>query len=300
MAAAGHQIQLLTPFHLEGDYSASRSIEESVLGWLSSQSEMADRLEAELREVQVLVNAAGMAEPESEDLQSLFNANAVLAGVAAQLASRAGVRRLIHISSAAVQGRRDPLDESELLEPLTPYGRSKAAGEELLLRQSVEVPPELVIYRPTSVQGPTRGLTRKLVAFSSLPMVPVAGGGRARVPVCLSQNVAAAVVHLIAAERAPAIVLQPYEGMTTKSLLDALGSRPRYLPIPGFLGKAAVEAGYLVGRRSSRIGALTRRLDLLVTGQRQQAEALAGLGYVAPVGPEGYRALGEQVRRARN
>lgn len=300
VAAAGHQVHPLTRFHVEGAYASSRSIEESVLRWLFTESELAERLEVELREVQVLVNAAGMAEPESEDLQSLFNANAVLPGVAAQLASRAGVRRLIHVSSAAVQGRRNPLDESELLEPLTPYGRSKAAGESLLLRQSLALPPELVIYRPTSVQGSSRAMTRKLVAFSSLPLVPLSGGGRAQVPVCLGQNMAAAVLHLITADSPPAIVLQPSEGMTTKSLLDALGSRPKYLRIPGFLGKTAVEAGYLMGRRSSRVGALARRLDLLLTGQRQQAEALASLGYIAPVGAEGYRQLGEQVRSERS
>jgi nucleoside-diphosphate-sugar epimerase len=286
-------------FHVEGVHSSSVPVEESVRKWLSSESELANRLETELHGVDVLVNAAGMAEPESEDFQPLFDANAVLPGVAAELASRAGVRRLVHISSAAVQGRRDPLDESDVLEPLTSYGRSKAAGELLLLRRLVELPPEVVIYRPTSVQGSSRGLTRKLAAFAGLPVVPLVGGGRAEVPVCLSQNVAAAVVHLVSATRPPPIVLQPSEGMTTKSLLDALGSRPRYLPVPGALGKAAVEAGYLLGRRSSRIGALTRRLDLLVNGQRQQAEALAGMGYVAPAGAKCYRALGDELRSAK-
>ncbi|MEX0790165.1 MAG: NAD-dependent epimerase/dehydratase family protein [Actinomycetota bacterium] len=296
VADAGHRLTQLTGFRVEGAYHEDRSIEQSAHDWIGSHPDPADRLTRELSGTDVLVNAAGMAEPESEEVDRLFDANAVLAAVIAQLAFDAGVPRLIHISSAAVQGRRDPLDETDELEPLTAYGRSKAAGERVLLQRRVAVPAELVVYRPTSVQGSSRGLTRKLVAFTSLPLVPLPGGGASPVPVCLGPAVGAVVVFLLDAVSPPAIVLQPSEGMTTRTLLDALGDNPRYLPVPGVLAKTAVEAGYRLGRRSSRIGALSRRLDLLVNGQHQKARALGSMGFVVPADPQAYRRLGAQVR----
>lgn len=296
VADAGHRLTRLTGFRVEGAYDPDTSIEHAAHNWIRSNPEPAVRLTRELSGIDVLVNAAGMAEPESEQVHRLFDSNAVLTAVIAQTASGAGVRRLIHISSAAVQGRRDPLDETDELEPLTAYGRSKAAGELVLLQRRVDVPSEVIVYRPTSVQGASRGLTRKLVAITSLPVVPLPGGGACPVPVCLGPSVGAVVVFLLSATSPPAIVLQPSEGMTTRTLLDALGGNPRYLPVPGALARMAVGAGYRLGRRSSRIGALSRRLDLLVNGQRQDARALGSMGFVVPADPEAYRRLGAQVR----
>ena len=296
MAEAGHQLTPLTAFRVEGAYHPDRSIEQAAHDWIGSHPDPAARLTRELSGVDVVVNAAGMAEPESDEVGRLFDSNAVLPAVIAQTAAGAGVPRLIHISSAAVQGRRDPLDETDELEPLTAYGRSKAAGERVLLQRRVDVPADLVVYRPTSVQGPSRGLTRKLVAFTSLPVVPLPGGGTSPVPVCLGPAVGAVVVFLLSAAPPPAIVLHPPEGMTTRTLLDALGDNPRYLPVPGVLAETAVEMGYRLGRRSSRIGALARRLDLLVNGQHQNARALGAMGFVVPADPEADRRLGAQVR----
>ncbi|HEU4868646.1 MAG TPA: NAD-dependent epimerase/dehydratase family protein [Actinomycetota bacterium] len=293
---AGHHLTRLTGVRVEGAYHPDRSIEQSALDWIRSHPDPAAQLTRELSGVDVLVNAAGMAEPESDEVERLFDSNAVLAAVVAQTAAGAGVPRLIHISSAAVQGRRDPLDETDELEPLTAYGRSKAAGERVLLQRKVDVPAELVVYRPTSVQGPSRGLTRKLVAFTSLPLVPLPGRGTSPVPVCLGPAVGAVVVFLLSAQSPPAVVLQPSDGMTTRTLLDALGDNPRYLPVPGVLAKMAVEAGYRLGRRSSRIGALSRRLDLLVNGQAQDARALRSMGFTVAADLQAYRRLGAQVR----
>lgn len=298
MAEAGHHLTRLTGFRVEKAYNPQRSIEQAARDWLGSHPHPVALLTRELSGVDVLVNAAGMAEPESDEVQRLFDSNAVLAAVIAQTAAGAGVPRLIHISSAAVQGRRDPLDETDELEPLTAYGRSKAAGEMVLLQRRVDVPAELVVYRPTSVQGPSRALTRKLVAFTSLPVVPLPGRGARPVPVCLGPAVAAVVVFLLSAPSPPAIVLQPSEGVSTRTLLDALGDNPRYLPVPGPLARMAVGAGYRLGRRSSKIGALSRRLDLLVNGQAQDARALRSMGFEVPADPQAYRRLGAQVRAA--
>lgn len=51
----------------------------------------------------------------------------------ARLAREAGVRRMVHVSSLAVSGpapRGRPLEEADRDQPVTPYGRSKQAGEQ--------------------------------------------------------------------------------------------------------------------------------------------------------------------------
>lgn len=135
------------------------------------------------------------------------------------------------------------------------------------------------------------------MSFASLPVVPLAGGGSAPVPVCLDESVANVTVFLLNVEPPPRIVLQPWEGLTVRSLLEALAEHPRFLPVPAKAAKGAVAIGYSLSRVSSRMGALTRRLDLLVNGQRQDAGALRDLGFEPPVSVERYRALGKLVRR---
>src|SRR5690625_928407 len=63
-------------------------------------------LVAMFREVDVVVNAAGIATPDAGSTSSLFGANSLLPVVIAEAAERARVGKVIHISSAAVQGNR--------------------------------------------------------------------------------------------------------------------------------------------------------------------------------------------------
>ena len=82
----------------------------------------------------VAINAAGLAAPASGDAAGLRGANAVWPAVMSLACREAAVPRLVHLSSAAVQGRREPLDESTEHEPFSRYTRSKAEGEDALLR----------------------------------------------------------------------------------------------------------------------------------------------------------------------
>ena len=67
----------------------------------------------------------------------------VLSRAAVEVAE-AFVPRLIHVSSAAVQERMDPLDETATLRPFSPYSSSKAAGELVLSGSGVELPDEVI------------------------------------------------------------------------------------------------------------------------------------------------------------
>ena len=178
-------------------------------------------------------------------------------------------RRFIHISSAAVHGSAPTLDESADVVPCTPYGMSKHLGElaaQLCASESIA----LVVYRPTSVHGSRRALTRSLAAFSRSRLSSVARPGDRPSPQVLVENVASTAVFLAATPQTPpAVVLHPWEGVTTAALLHGLseGAPPRQIPVS--VARSLVAVAQLAGRLRPSTLATARRLDMLWFGQRQ-------------------------------
>jgi nucleoside-diphosphate-sugar epimerase len=255
-----------------------------------SRRPILDALVAEIRlgASDVIVHAAGLARPEGNASPDMTGANVVLPALVACAARLAGVRRLIHVSSAAVQGSLDPLDETMHHCPLTPYGRSKALGE--LHLRSLSAPAETVIFRPTSVQGTGRAITETLCQMMSRRWMLVSGDGEAPMPLALIDNVAAAAVRLSETADVPPVVLYPWEGLTLRRLIAVIG-HAKPVTMPASIGRAAVAALLIAGRVSSTSAAFGRRLELLVKGQRQEAHGLPAIGFTPPVGHDGYRGL---------
>ena len=283
--------------------AASEPARASARSWRRSHGDAFDALCRALQPFEVVVNAAGLARPGAAERAPLFAANAVLPAVVAQAARVAGVRRLVHVSSAAVQGRLDPLDESSRRVPISPYAVSKAEGERALLdemseRLPLDGPPEVVVYRPTSVHGTGRAVTRDLARMvRSLPVLAVAGRGDRPVPVALIENVAAGVVFAAAMPRPPRIVLQPWEGVTTRRLLELFGAR-RVLSLPEGAVGVALAATARMAARSPALTARVRRVELVVGGQGVRAEALGAAGFRPPFGHDRWEQLArEQLSR---
>lgn len=216
----------------------------------------------------VVVNAAGVAQATGSG-DDLFGANALLPAVVAA-ALRPG-QRYVHVSSAAVQGRRPVLDESDERAPFSPYSAAKALGEEAVRALA----PSAVVYRPTSVQGAGRPVTASLVKVLRSPIASVASGENPT-PQVLVGNVGDAVAFLATTkEEPPAVVLHPWEGLTTRDLYRVLDGR-RPLVLPRILARALVAAGHLVGRFSGAVAGVVRRVEMLWLGQRQQGSWLDG------------------------
>jgi nucleoside-diphosphate-sugar epimerase len=295
--SAGVELIHLPRLDMSGINGTHHSLHLDIQRWLDTHAVERQEMHDLLQGADVAVNAAGLAGPEESDLPRLMAANAVLPGVFANLAAEALVPRLIHVSSAAVQGRMDPLDETATLRPFSPYSSSKAAGELVLSEPGVQVPGEVIVYRPTSVQGNDRTITRSLVRLASRAFLPITGRGDAPLPTCLVENVAAGVLHVAQMQSpCPRICLQPWEQMTTRLLLEAFGEEPKLVRVPA----PAVRLGcgmarHLVGG-SSRREAKLRRLELLAFGQAVDARALQRAGFVPAAGVEAYRRLAERVR----
>lgn len=242
------------------------------LGALLTEDEVASHISDLARALQgcdVVVNAAGLATATGGG-DDLFGANSLLPGVVAQAVAPGA--RFVHVSSAAVQGRRKCLDETTYTEPFSPYSLSKALGEQLATRTR----PATVLYRPTSVHGTGRRVTQSLVRVLASPAACVAAPGEDPTPQALVANVADALAFLaLTAETPPGVVLHPWEGLTTSELVRVVGRREPHL-VPRSLAKALVAAGNFVGRWSGAVAGVARRAEMLLFGQRQSRSWLQG------------------------
>ena len=248
-------------------------------------SSLADRLQ----DADVVVNAAGLAMPRARSSAALTGANALLPAVVHTAVRHVGRARFVHLSSAAVQGSTEELDETWEHRPFSPYSSTKALGERYLQRQDDE---NTVVYRATSVQGVNRDTTRSLVRFAASRMSSVAGDGSAPSPQVLVENLADAVVHVgTSDDRTPALVLHPWEGLSCRDVLYLLGGTPprRVSPV---VARSVIRAAWAARRPGT-----ARRMEMVWFGQRQAETWLDRTGWRPRLGQRAWQDLGAEIRR---
>ena len=148
-------------------------------------------------------------------------------------ATRAGVRRFVHISSlGAERGASD-------------YHRSKAEAEKLVMR----CPAEWVIIRPGGVYGPgDENLSVMLRMVRTLPVIPSIGDGNQRLQPIWHEDIAkgiAASVDLPGIQSRVLEVAGP-DVVTQKELFDRMqlltGRKVPTVPVPEFIASLGVRA----------------------------------------------------------
>lgn len=171
----------------------------------------------------------------------------------AQQAARAGVRRLVFVSSIKVNGEAAsrPITEDDPPHPEDAYGISKWEAEQALHRVSAETGLEVVILRPPLVYGPgVKGNFRRLLDVVArgwpLPLASI----RNRRSLIYVGNLADAIVAAIAAPQAAGKTWLASDGedVSTPDLVReigrALGKDAWLFPCPvGLLKAAAALAG---------------------------------------------------------
>jgi UDP-N-acetylmuramyl pentapeptide phosphotransferase/UDP-N-acetylglucosamine-1-phosphate transferase len=253
---------------------------DDVIVRADTMDSVVDELARSLDGVDIVVNAAGLAIPDSGDSPALYGANSLLPVVIAKAAARANAHRTVHLSSAAVQGRRAILDESAETAPFSPYSRSKALGESALLRY-MDVTPggsEVVIVRATSVQGASRSTTRQLKKLARSPLASVASPGTLPTVVSSVRGLTS-FVHRVATypARVPAIVLQPWEGLTTAQTLRLAGGK-NPVALPAIMCRVLVGGGYVAAKALPPLAGAVRRVELMWFGQEQDAQWASSIG----------------------
>jgi dihydroflavonol-4-reductase len=234
------------------------------------------------------VNSLCVSDPRPMEL---LNARAPVAAVRA--ASRAGIRRLVHTSSAATIGEPAGTVGAERTQHrgwfLSTYERTKTEGERAALMAAHERGQDLVCVNPSSVQGPGRagGTARFLLAFLD-----------GRLKVFVPTNVSMVDIddcaegHLLAAERGVSgeryllsgITLTISEALALAGEVAGIRRRPRLLPRPlATVAAAIAERGFKLAGRDPPI--CREMVRTLLHGHRydgSRAERELGLHYTDP------------------
>jgi len=212
-----------------------------------------------LEGIDVVVHLAGLAHLPDEMAAAAADAfarvNAEGTARLAAAAARAGVRRLVLMSSALVHGPASPgraLAESDAPAPATPYARSKLISETRLEAAARGAALEWVVLRPPMVYGPgARGNFRRLVQLVRAGVPLPLGAATAPKSFIGIDNLADAVVRAVEHPRAAGQVFLVADAETTSTvglvrhIADALQRRVWTPYVPPALVQSALA---LVGR----------------------------------------------------
>ena len=234
-----------------------------------------------------------MADPAADPLAEFRSVNTEGTARLAREAARAGVKRLVFISSIKVCGEESfiPYTEDIFAQPTDPYGISKWEAEQILRQIESETGLEVVVVRPTLVYGPgvkANFLNMMRVVQRGIPL-PLASIKNRRSLIYVGNLVDA----LVACAAHPAAAGQTYlvsdgEDISTPELVrrtaTALGVPVRLFPVPLAL---MCLAGILAGK-SAAVNRLTG--SLAVDSSRIRRE----LGWTPPYAmEEGLRVTAE-------
>lgn len=171
----------------------------------------------------------------------------------ARQAAAAGVQRFVFVSSIKVNGEgtlpEQPFTAGQTPAPIDPYGISKWEAEKGLRALSAETAMEVVIIRPVLVYGPgvkANFLNMMKWLYKGVPL-PLGAIHNKRSLVALD-NLVDLIVTCIDHPRAvnQTFLVSDGEDLSTTELLQrmsqALGKRPRLLPVPAWMLETAAKA----------------------------------------------------------
>lgn len=222
-----------------------------------------------------------MDDPSADPLTEFRKVNKEGTEQLAREAVRAGVKRLVFISTVKVNGEESavPYTEDSPAQPSDPYGVSKWEAEQSLRQIESDYGLEVVVVRPTLVYGPgvkanflnmmkavSRGLPLPLASIRNRRSLVYVGNLVDALAVCAKKTAAAGQTFLVS----------DGEDVSTPQLITgtarALGVSARLMPFPPTLMR-------LAGRVTGKNAAVDRLLgSLTVDSSKIRRE----LGWVPP------------------
>ena len=225
------------------------------IGNLSDLSVLSDALAGVEYVVHLAARAHVTSETSRDPLAEYRRTNVEGTRLVARAAARAGVRRLVFLSSVKVNGERTdaaPFTEDDPPAPVDPYGISKWEADQALDEVAAAAGPETVILRSPLVYGP--GVRANFLALLKLcdsplplPVAAITGNRRSLIYLGnLNDAVHCALTHGAAAGQR--YLVRDRDDVSTAVLVRriraALGRPDRLVPVPpGCLGAGLTLAG---------------------------------------------------------
>jgi nucleoside-diphosphate-sugar epimerase len=256
-----------------------------------------------VRGAEVVFHVAGIVAARRE--ADFLKVNRDGAASVARACARAGVKRLVLVSSLAVTGPSrpgHPVVEDAGPGPVTAYGRSKKAGEEAVRASGVP----FTVVRPAAVYGPRDRAFLTLFRAAAKGVVPLLGDGDLELTLIHAADLAAA---LLAASGSAATLGGVYhaghlEPVSQRGLAAAVGRAvgrsPRCVRLPGPLVRAVLRVQGAVVRAAGGAPLLDadKANEVLAPGWVCSSEALRrDAGWTAATSLE--RGLAETARSYR-
>jgi nucleoside-diphosphate-sugar epimerase len=253
LARRGDRVTLLVRSPERAAHLASLPGLRSVPGDLHDQEALARASAGQ----EVIYHVAGLVAARDEAHFLRINRDGVDHIVRA--ARRAGGPRLVLVSSLAaggptVAGR--PLTGDEPPRPVTAYGRSKLAGEEIVRASGLP----WTILRPPLVYGPRDTEVLRVFKLARLGLVPLLGPGDQELSVVYGPDLAGALVAAARAESAVGRTYYPCHPATvsTRDLVRAagrvVGRRVRTFPLGMTLSRVLL---FVTGSTAALLGRTT-------------------------------------------
>ena len=246
--AAGHAVTVVTPINTPAERARCDALTQAGIKLVVAPLEDTAVITRELQGNDVVIHLAA-AQHEAEQPESYFQRiNVEGTRSLLDLAAKAGIRRFVHGSTIGVYGSAASgrLDEQSPLAPDNPYGRTKAAAEQVV--RGLQSSMEWTIVRISETYGPGDMRLLKLFRGVKKGRFPVIGSGENLHQLIYVDDLCRG---LLAACTAPAaqketVVLAGCEEITTNEMVaavsEAVGNRkgPVHAPLWPFLLAAMV------------------------------------------------------------
>jgi nucleoside-diphosphate-sugar epimerase len=151
---SGHAVTVVTPINTPAEQARCDALAKAGIKVVIAPLEDSAVIARELQGHDVVIHLAA-AQHEAQAPESHFHrVNVEGTGSLLELAAKAGVRRFVHGSTIGVYGSAaaGSLDEQSPIAPDNPYGRTKAAAEQVV--RQFESPMEWAIVRISETYGP--------------------------------------------------------------------------------------------------------------------------------------------------
>jgi nucleoside-diphosphate-sugar epimerase len=227
----------------------------------------------------VIYHVAGVIAARTE--ADFFRANRDGTAQLAAAAERGGRPRFVFVSSMAAAGpscRGAPLDSAEPARPVTAYGRSKLAAEQVITSSGLP----WSIVRPPMVYGPRDLEVLKVFRLARLGIAPVFGDGTQELSAIHGADLAGA---LTAVATCPGTIGRTYypchpqiftSAEFVLAVAAAMGRNVRLIRVPLGVGKVALRITELSAR-------LARQVTILTTDKANEFFQAAWTGDPAPL-----------------